>query len=120
MSSGVQESARLGTAPYADDSMKITIDSAQPVVHEADDLKSLSVRVAAGAPTAAALGIVDDDGAHVWIPVERLREMAAATIVSESREAWQVEFDNMIRYASSKGWVGSDGTTVRAHITVED
>lgn len=87
-------------------------------VHEADDLKSLSVRVEPGTDLAASLGSLgtaDDDGAHVWLHIDALREAGAATIAADVA-AWRAGFDGMIAYAAGSGWTDPGGTTVRAHI----
>lgn len=87
-------------------------------VREADDLKSLSVRVEPGADLAASLGslgTVDDDGAHVWLHIDALRTAGAATIADDV-EAWRAGFDGMIAYATKSGWTDAGGTSVRAHI----
>jgi hypothetical protein len=86
-------------------------------VREADDLKSLSVRVDPGADLAASLGslgTVDPDGAHVWLHIDALREAGAATIADDV--TWRAGFDGMIAYATKSGWTDPSGSTVRAHL----
>lgn len=55
------------------------------------------------------------DGAHVMIPVATLRRLAEGRV----SEGWDAEFDKMISYAGTKGWLSDDGTAVRAHLERE-
>jgi hypothetical protein len=51
------------------------------------------------------------DAKHAWIPVEELADLAGP----RSRDAaWRSQFDSMLAYAESRGWVA--GKAVRAHI----
>ena len=87
-------------------------------VHEAADLKSLSVRVEPGADLIAglgSLGSVDDDGAHVWLRIDALRDAGAVTITDDV-DGWRAGFDGMIAYATKSGWTDATGTSVRAHV----
>ena len=86
----------------------------QPLIREAYDLKSLSVRASAATPleSVTPLGSPDPDGEHCWLNVEALR--AAADPGGEA--GWRTGFEAMISYARSKGWASADGTAVRAHV----
>jgi len=97
--------------------MYIVVSEAGVSVHDADDLKSLSIR-AARALTAEAMGTLGeptDDGTHAWLDVAVLRATAEATLPPSAREAWRTGFDGMIAYATSKGWTDERGR-VRAHL----
>lgn len=53
------------------------------------------------------------DDEHVWLHVARAREIGVA---ASNDPAFGDNFDGMIGYATSKGWLDDDGTHVRAHI----
>jgi hypothetical protein len=55
------------------------------------------------------------DGAHVMIPVATLRRLAAGRVP----DGWDADFDGMLAYARSKGWLSEDGNSVRAHLERE-
>ena len=55
------------------------------------------------------LGRVDDD--HVWIDPDGVRRLAAGRV----GDGWAGDFEGMVGYASSKGWVDDSGA-IRAHI----
>ncbi len=55
------------------------------------------------------------DGAHVMIPVATLRRLAAGRVP----DGWDADFESMLAYARSKGWLNEDGTAVRAHLERE-
>jgi hypothetical protein len=102
--------------------MFVEIDDGAAAVHDAADLKSLSVHVVAsseGADLSAGLrglGVVAEDGAHVWLLIDALKAAAAATLPADQRSEWSTGFDGMIAYATAKGWTSADGCSVRAHI----
>lgn len=99
--------------------MYVDLRSGVAAVHDAADLKSLSVRTANPAdvvPGLHGLGEPAPDGGHVWLHIERLKATAAATVAADQRDEWAADFDGMIAYARSKGWASDDGTSLRAHI----
>jgi hypothetical protein len=110
--------------------MFVEFSSDAAVVHEATDLKRLSVRVQQGAAPSPGrdglhgLGEFADDGQHVWLYIEPLKAAAAAaaaaaataTLPAHEQAEWSAGFDGMIAYAISKGWANADGTAVRAHV----
>ena len=61
------------------------------------------------------LGEVLPDGAHLMVPLETVRRMAAGRV----GPGWQQDFESMIAYAGRKGWLSDDGTRVRAHLETE-
>ena len=97
-------------------------------VHEAADLKSLSVRVHEGADVEHDLhvlhvlhdlhdlGVIAEGGAHAWLQIDVLKAAAATTVPAPDQAEWAKGFDGMIAYATSKGWTSADGRAVRAHI----
>jgi hypothetical protein len=47
---------------------------------------------------------------HVWLDIAWLRA------AGPDDDDWRAQFDAMIGYARSKGWVDEPGTRVRAHV----
>ena len=54
----------------------------------------------------------DDDGEHVWLDVAEARRIGVDAVGGEFGE----QFDGMIAYANTKGWLNEAGTRVRAHL----
>jgi hypothetical protein len=99
--------------------MFVEIRDGAASVHDAADLKSLSVRVDPDGDLAAGLaglGSPADDGAHAWLLIDALKAASVATLPTDQRSEWSTGFDGMIAYATSKGWTSADGRSVRAHI----
>lgn len=95
--------------------LDIDTDKRSVVVVEGADCKRLSARISGGGTIAAALGSFgrpDVDGAHLWIDIGQLRIAAGANQDS----GWTAQFDGMIRYAASKGWLNEHGDCVRVHL----
>ena len=65
--------------------------------------------------TAAGLGHLADDGAHVVVDPTALRALAGPA----ADEAWDEGFAGMCAYAASKGWVEAGGG-LHAHIEGSD
>jgi len=86
-------------------------------VRDADDLKRLSVEVVGEADdeeidrTAAPLVRLQSPE-HAWVSVRELRTACAR----EGDPAWVREFDAMVAFAASKGWIDDTGTQLRAHV----
>lgn len=83
---------------------------------EPEDLKAFKLVATGGSPAdlpaaISAVGKIDDDG-YAWVEVAALRELAA-DLADDAK--WNEEFDAMVSYAGSKGWVSDDGGSVRAH-----
>ena len=92
--------------------------SGQVELIEPEDCKRFHVvAVGSGASPAAvaealgvwAAGATDD---HVWIRVEAVRAAAAGRV----GPGWAEEFDGMIGYARSKGWLNEAGDAIAAHV----
>ena len=84
-------------------------------VRDAMDCKRLSAEISGGGNLSAALGSFgkpDEDGAHLWISIDHLRRAAAP----QDSADWQSQFDAMIKYAASKGWVDASAAYVRVHL----
>ena len=46
-----------------------------------------------------------------WVKITALRKLAETRVPPD----WQDRFDEMLRYAESKGWLSTDGTHVSGH-----
>jgi hypothetical protein len=97
----------------------IEIQGDRAEVRDADNCRSLDVRVPAGDRTqvdaalrAAGLGRWDGR-AEAELAVDALRAAAAGSDVGVD---WHGRWDAMVDYAQSKGWVTDDGTRLRAHL----
>jgi hypothetical protein len=86
-----------------------------------DDLKRFSVRVPAGcsaeliASSLISAGVGRLDGDEAAINVDWLRQNTEAR-----SQQWQTDFERMLAYAASKGWMDPASTVVIAHIDFED
>ena len=49
---------------------------------------------------------------HLWIDIALVRELAGDTADPE----WEAQFDGMLAYANSKGWINEPTNQVEAHI----
>lgn len=98
--------------------MLIYLSSSRPSadISGSDDLRSLAVEIAdrmspaEAADRLGALGHIDGD--HAWLHISLLR-VAAHPCGARDRST---EFDSMINYAASNGWVDAAGLNVQAHI----
>jgi hypothetical protein len=50
---------------------------------------------------------------HVWIRIDALRRLAAEAGVGPD---WQSDFDAVLEFAGSRGWVDEEEQVVRAHV----
>lgn len=101
--------------------VELDIANRRSHVREPDDLERFSVRVSepAGAEAlASALGPLGQLAAsdHAWINIGALR--AASGRVDDPE--WSRQFDSMVAYAASKGWVSEAGNELRAHLDFGD
>jgi hypothetical protein len=49
---------------------------------------------------------------HAWIELESLKAAAAGHVP----DGWIADFDEMVAFAASRGWLSDDGRAVRAHV----
>jgi hypothetical protein len=100
--------------------VELDVAAGRSQVLEADDLKHFSVRVtepAASERLSLTLGPLGQlAGDHAWINIESLRQESGRAGDSE----WSAQFDAMVTYAASKGWVDDTGERLRAHLDVGD
>jgi len=91
--------------------MVIRVTPTGATVEDADNLRQLHVE-ASGVDDATAATAIEEaglgtlDGDHAWLDVAALR--------ARGTDEWRASFDDMIAYATTKGWV--DGDRVRAHV----
>lgn len=98
--------------------INVTVGERTATLTGADDFKSLSV-IATPPGAQLTAGDVTSDGAvrvtsadQAWVDIPWLRK-AAGIEEGDSRAA---DFDAMLAYAASHGWVDQEGTSVAAHI----
>jgi hypothetical protein len=49
---------------------------------------------------------------HAWIELDAIKAAAAGRV----SDGWLADFNEMVEFARSRGWLSEDGTAVRAHI----
>ncbi|MCT2581603.1 hypothetical protein [Actinophytocola gossypii] len=91
--------------------MYVRVNAGTASVEDVRNLRQLHVELAgiddrAAAEALAGAGLGELDGDHAWLRIAALR--------AAGEDAWRAEFDAMIEYARTKGWV--DGERVRAHV----
>ncbi len=57
------------------------------------------------------MGNTDPDGKHLWINIDDLRKAAAPA----NDVDWPLQFNAMIQYAATKGWLDDAAARVRVH-----
>jgi hypothetical protein len=90
-------------------------DSAPPQLRDEERLDRLHATVA-GDPARTLFNEFcspGPDAEHVWVDIANLR---AAVLARVDDPGVGDQFDGVIAYATSKGWLDESGTHVRAHI----
>jgi len=83
-----------------------------------DDFGDFHVEVSGAAVDAVLASVVSqfgrlsDEGTHVFVDVEAVRQFAGDRA---DDAGWQASFDGMLAYADAHGWRDADGR-VRAHV----
>lgn len=95
--------ATTGTALKDPDNCR-TFSVVIPVTVSAEQLPDLVA--------AAEIGELDPDGSHVHVDVQAVRAMATGRVSPD----WDRDFEAMLTYARTKGWLDASGIRVRAHI----
>lgn len=86
-----------------------------------DALKSLSLAIRGAGVDEVASWLRDQqlgsgwDAEHVLLSIAVLRRLGLAA-TDEDEATWLENFDRMIVYARTQGWVSDDGASVRVHI----
>lgn len=91
--------------------MFIALSSAAPVLHEPGRFDQFHVTVEGSLDDVDLGDLCRAEDDHVWVDIAHLRERVIA-----ADPATADDFDRMIAYAASKGWVDPAGTAVRAHV----
>jgi hypothetical protein len=97
----------------------VTADPASVALEEPDDCGRFHVAWRGGgdadaldeALRANAVGSVDGDG-EALVRVDAVRRLAAGSVGA----TWDDDFEAMLGYARSKGWLSEDGASIRAHV----
>jgi hypothetical protein len=87
----------------------VALEAAEVFTDLHAELHGVDTATAADALSAAGAGGLDGD--HAWLDIAWLRA------AGPDDDAWRGQFDGMIAYATSKGWVDEPGRRVRAHVT---
>lgn len=93
------------------------LDAGAVRLRQPEDVKGFHVAVLGGPTDDPRLGDVlaphgHLDGDHAWIRVDAVVALAG----DAATEAWRADFDGMVAYARSKGFLSDDGTAIRAHL----
>lgn len=94
--------------------MVLRIDSASAVLEEPDVFTAFKVVASADADAAALgrVGRVDVDGEHVFVTPDSVRALAGD---AAQAPGWEDQFQGMLGYAASKGWLDEAGA-IRLHV----
>ena len=98
--------------------VRVDVAAGSASLDDAENCKQFHVAASGGdtAAVAAALGAAGSGvGAptdHVWIDIDWVRSQAAGRVA----EDWAPNFDGMVGYARSKGWLNDTGNAIQAHI----
>ena len=102
--------------------VQVDVTPMPPVVslEEPDDTKRFHLTVVGGDADSYALvfaALIDAaagrlEGDDAWITVDAVRRMARGHVGPE----WDVDFDAMLAFATSKGWLDEHGNAIRAHV----
>ena len=93
---------------------RYSLELADPNNFRAFSLQAVSHTIDLDALSSAvtSIGRLSDDGEHVFVRPDALRELAGPL---GSDAEWQASLDGMIAFARKSGWVNDDGH-VRAHV----
>ncbi len=96
--------------------MVIVVDGDSVRLDDPEDLKGFKVVVPSGDETTVTQALksvgrlVDRETA--WIRAGAVRALAHGRVDDD----WDEEFEAMLGYAASKGWLSDDGSEIRAHV----
>lgn len=99
--------------------IEISISENQATIHESEILNSFDIRSSELDPQEIIKIIGNEssvaDNDHIWISIAWILSQLQHQHDSE----WREQFENMITYAKSKGWVNEDHTHLQAHIEIQ-
>ena len=95
-------------------------DDGEPTLEELEDCTRFHVEASSAEPAVlgprlGAAGTVEGAAPdHAWIEVSWVRAQAASRVPG----SWIEDFQKMLGYAASKGWMDADGGAISAHVEV--
>lgn len=100
--------------------MIVRVDRAgQASLDNPEDCKKFHVEASGGDVEAVGRAVGSPAGGsgeappdHVWVPIAWVRSQAAGRV----GDGWAGDFDAMVGYARSKGWLNEAGDAIAAHI----
>jgi hypothetical protein len=103
--------------------VQVDLATTPPTVslEEPEDCKRFHVAVLNGRDAALVFGALVDaaagrlEGDDAWITVDSIRRMAAGRVGPE----WNDDFEGMLTFARSKGWIDPTGGSIQAHVEWE-
>jgi hypothetical protein len=87
-------------------------------LEEPEDCKRFHLAVVNGESAALVFGALVDaaagrlEGDHAWITVDAVRRMAEGRV----GPGWDADFEAMLAFAGSKGWLDPTGASIQAHV----
>ncbi len=99
--------------------IQISTPENSAIIYESEILTSFEIRSSEADPKriVSIMGnqssVANDN--HVWVSIEWILQQ-----IEHKHDAdWKQQFENMIRYADSKGWLNEKQTHLQAHIEIE-
>jgi len=101
----------------------LTASKPKVALLEPNDMKAFSVIVTGAGDDAEVAHALAVNGAgqlepagdgHVWVDAGEVRRLALLAVTDVN--AWNRDYEAMLSYAKSKGWLDETGTYVKAHI----
>jgi len=100
--------------------VKIDLAPHPPIVtlEEPNDTKKFHVSVVGGKDWALVFGAMVDaaagrlEGDEAFVTIDAVRRMAKGRVA----DTWDADFEAMLGYAKSKGWIDEGGNAITAHI----
>jgi len=99
--------------------IRVDVAGGQATLEEPDDCKKFHVEATGASEgdldaVVAAMGDWAAGGGdgHIWVRQDAVRRAAAGRV----GDGWQADFDGMVGYAASKGWLNPAGDAIQAHV----
>jgi hypothetical protein len=100
--------------------LQVDLGTVPPAVslEQPEDCKRFHLAVVNGDDPLLVLGALVDaaagrlEGDHAWIAVDSVRRMAAGRV----GPGWDADFEGMLAFAASQGWIDPTGGSIRAHV----
>jgi hypothetical protein len=100
--------------------VQVDLGATPPAVslEEPEDCKRFHVAVVNGRDATMVFGALVDaaagrlEGDDAWIAVDAVRRLAAGRV----GPGWDADFDAMLAFAASKGWLDPTGGSIQAHV----